>query len=157
MPFHNFQPKFLSGHPSWGPAKKIRPNLHPNFPHGIYLEISNQKNFRIAQLESIPKFPSNHPWVAPSSYPVPARAKFYHAPPASHFTYSYQENILQHNQSTTHLNFSSIHILLAPSRLRLTHGLYQAAFAAPRVTLYLYSRLDPTFGSSTGRKSRVQS
>ena len=66
----NFPTKPPSKFPTWDPA-----------------EIFNQNNFYITQLGSIPKFPSNHPWVALISYPFTARAELYHKPPAPRFTH----------------------------------------------------------------------
>ena len=80
----------FSGFNCWGDfiLSKIH-NYLPDFPPGIQLEFPNQNNFYIAQLGSIPKFPSNHTWVALIPYPFTTQAKFHHTPPDTgfyHFT-----------------------------------------------------------------------
>ena len=116
-----------------------------------------KKNFYISQLGSIPKFPSNHPWVAPSPYPFTTRAKLHHTPPAPHF---YHFTPREH--PSTHPTYppyflSPIILTLAPPRLCTTHMIYQAASVAPQVALYSYSWLDPTSGSSHECQSQIQS
>ena len=78
-------------------------------------------------------------------------------PELNAFAFSHKENIHPHTQPTTHLTFQPKLLPLTPPRLCLTHGLYQAIFAASWDTLYSYSRLDPTSGSSPGCQSRIQS
>ena len=72
------------------------------------------------------------------------------------FTKSHQKNSLPHTQPTTHHILSPSLLALDAPLLHITHGLYQAALAATRVTLYLYSILDTTSRSSPGC-SRVSS
>ena len=62
-------------------------------------------------------------------------------------------NQITHTQLTTHHILPPSLLVIAPTLLYLTHGLYQDALAATRVTLYLYSRLDTTSGSSIGCSS----
>ena len=83
MFFHNLQPKSLPDTPAGiQPKKSDQTSIHILLP-GIHLEFSNHTNFYIAQLGSIPTFPRNHPWVAPSSYPFTSREKFHRAHPSS--------------------------------------------------------------------------
>ena len=85
MPFHNFQPKFLPD-TSAGVQPKISNQTYIHISHlGSIWDFPTENNFYTAQLGSIPKFPSNHPWVAPSSYTFTEREKFHHAPPAPRF------------------------------------------------------------------------
>ena len=66
------------------------------------------------------------------------------------FTESHPENPLLHTQPTTyHILLPSL-LALAPSLIHLTYGVYQVALAATQVTMYLYSRLYPSYGSSPG-------
>ena len=142
---------------SWILDWKCGRRFGPNFLVGSQLKLSNQNSFNVTKLRSIQKFPSNHPSVAPILDPFTTQSQFHHTPHAQCFAFSHQENIHPHTQPTTHLTFPPKLLPLTPPRLRLTHGLYQAVFAASWVTLYSYYRLDPTSGSSPGCQSRIQS
>ena len=157
MPFHNFQAKFYLGAPA-----------------GIQLTISDQTSVDISHLGSNWNFPTKTTSASPSSGPLQNFPEITHGLSRAHthiqpelnsitcpqlhtFTISQQDNILPLTQPSTHLTFPPRLLVLAPPRIHLTHGLYQAAIAAPRVTLYSYSRLDLTSGLSPGFQSRVQS
>ena len=150
MNFHNFQVEF------W-----------PDNPAGTQLTISDQTSVQISHLESIWNFPTKTTSTPPIwcqfqhfpaiAYGSPQAHTHTHSMPKQKsiirpqlhvFTISHQENILSHTQPTTNFSFPPILLALSPPILHLTHGLYQAAFAAPQVTLHFYYRLDPTSGSS---------
>ena len=151
----------------------LQAKVCPDAPAVIQPKISDQISVHISKLGSSSNFPTKMPSTSPSSGPFQnfqaitpqlpqaqthsqPKHNFITRPKLNAFMFSHQENIHPRTQPTTHLTFPPRLLPLTPYRLRLTHGLYQAVFAAPWVTMYLYSRLDPTSGSSPGCKSQIQ-
>ena len=167
-------PKLLLNDPSGIPFHNFQAKVGPDAPVGIQPTTSNQTSVQISHLGSSWNFLTKMTSTSPSWGPFQNSQAITHGLPRAHthsqpeqnsithpqldaFTISHQENILPHTRTTTHLTFPPRLLTLAPLIIRLTHAIYQAAFAAPRVILYSYSRLDPTSGSSPGYQSRIQS
>ena len=118
--------------PEFTPIRIFWPTPLPDHQAGV-----NSTFPRKSPYDALISHPYTHPNRIPSEKPKKIQ-----------FKKPYPLKPLPNNRPTTHQVHLPSLLALAPPLLHLTHGIYQATLMPTRVTLYSYSRVDPTSRSS---------